>query len=239
VIQELKVVICADDIGVGYLPMLLAQLIDRDINHEFIPVPRPWAWKNKVEAWIEGLGDHQGRACFVDAYDVLMFGTDEELYHKIDVPLIFSGDRENWPVKEFKDLFPDIGVPWRYINAGGLAGEADTLRSFLNWVDSRMILTIPAGAADCEQAQFAQYYLGGHGVIDRQGSIFHSLNKDPKETLIPWSGRWLNTYTGQRPVFIHGAGKSFKSRPDIFPPPAWAYKSWNWYWKWPGWGPKE
>jgi hypothetical protein len=228
-IDELKVVLCADDFTIGYLPMLMAQLSDKDVNHELVAVSKPFAWKKKVRAWLDGLGSHHGKAVFIDAYDVLMFGTAEELYHKITSALIFSGDRVCWPASNLEKRYHDIGTPWKFVNSGGIAGHSDALRDFLNMIHSEMKEVYPPGQLDCEQFNCTVHYLRGKGVIDKDCRIFHSMLNDPPGTLAPidFNGpRWMNTYTGTIPVFIHGQGKSFVSRPDIFPP---RYKNWNWY----------
>ena len=231
-IDELKVVLCADDFRIGYLPMLMAQLSEKDVNHELVLISEPFCWKKKIRAWLDGLGGHRGKAVFIDALDVLMFGTPEELYHKINGSLIFSGDRVCWPLASMEPDYPPLDTPWKFINAGGIAGWADELRDFLHMIYGEMLEVYPAGKLDCEQFYIARHYLRGKGVIDKDCRIFHCMLDDPPGTLITTDAfgvpRCLNTVTGSLPVFVHGQGKSFKDHPEIFPPLD-NYRDWNWY----------
>ena len=230
-IDDLKVIVCADSFTTGYLPMLMAQLVEKDFNHELVMMEKPFAWKKKVKAWLDGLGDHHGKAAFLDAYDVLVFGSPEELYYKISHPLIFSGDRVCWPAMNAAEHYPPAPTPWQYVNCGGIAGYADDLRDFLYMIYGEMTLVYPPGKFDCEQWNATKHYLRGKGIIDHECRIFHCMLGDPPGTLAPVEfpdHRWMNTYTGYLPVFIHGQGKSFKQHPEIFPPLA-NYQDWNWY----------
>lgn len=224
----MKVVIAADDFKAGYLPLLSTQLTAAGMEFEVVPVTKPWAWKKKVEAWIRGIGDHTGKVALVDAYDVLFFGTPEELDAKITSPLIFAGDRVCWPQEQLKPSYPPCHLPWRFVNAGGVAGDGPTVKRFLTFVASLMKLTIPAHRMDCEQNYFTDQYLHGVGGIDIQCNIFHCMLKDPPGTLAPAMGRWMNTVTGTLPVFIHGQGRSYEDRADIFPMRSKDFRIWGW-----------
>jgi len=222
----MKVIICADDFKTGYLTLLSAQLATKGFDYEIVMVSPPWAWKKKIQAWIAGIGGHQGKVCFLDAYDMLCFGTPEELYNKIDSPLIFAGDRCCWPSAPLAWNYPYCNTPWKYVNAGGLAGFAPDVHEFLTRIDGYMKFTYPAKQADCEQLYFTLKYLDGEGRVDSDCRIFHCMLDDPCDILAATGDRFMNTFTGTLPTFIHGQGKSFVTRPDIFPG---EYQSWNWY----------
>ncbi len=169
-----------------------------------------FSWGKRIEWYKEFLNNNiNDKVCVVDGWDMLFFGTTEELEQKVDRPVIFSAERNCWPDKDKMEKYPNCSTPWRFVNGGAFAGNAKDLLEILNGMPD---VNVP----DDDQRYYTDCYLNGIGVLDTQCSLFHSLYNGNASDLVPRHGRYYNTLTKEMPCFIHGNGGSWRSREDIF-----------------------
>lgn len=64
---------------------------------------------------------------FTDGYDTLFLSGEEEILRKFtsfDKPLVFTAEKNCWPDKRLKNLYPFSPTRSRYLNSGGFIGYA-------------------------------------------------------------------------------------------------------------------
>ncbi len=195
--------------ALGFFNTLIAQLEKGKVPFEVGESPM-FTWEGRAHWYRDFLSRNTGQVCLVDGWDTTFWGTRDELEKKIDAPLIFPAERVCWPAPAKPEDFPECDTPWRFINGGGVAGDAQELLRFLPFNQTT--------AAE-DQYYSIKTFLSGVGVRDSRCRLWHNLMGGVPEELIAHKDRWRNTITGEMPCFIHGSGGSHKTRPDIFPAP--------------------
>ena len=143
---------------------------------------------------------------FSDAFDVLFFGTKDEVIWKIpSTHVLCAAERNCYPDPSLASLVRNT-LPWRFVNCGLTAG---TPESFLKWVEKIEVhpLYVPDGL---NQAFFNTLLSRGEhlGELDDITSLFYCLYMDAGELDFD-KGMPINKLCLTRPNFIHFNGKCF------------------------------
>ena len=149
---------------------------------------------------------HCAKLVFTDAWDMLFYGTAEEVFSKIpeDWPLL-AAERNCWPDGYLAAYIKTTGT-WRFVNGGASAG---TPESILKWCDA--VERHPAYHPGYIDQQWLNHRLLDGSmpmVIDVETNLFYCMVMEAGE-LNCKLGKPVNTITGKNPNFIH-----FNSRTD-------------------------
>lgn len=128
----MKVFICADTLG-GHMELLISQLTAAGIPVEWGDRGGNFSWHKRLLWYKDKLTETEGKVILTDGWDVLFQGTHEELDNIITDRIIISADRGCWPDKEVATSYPTSSTPWRYVNAGGIAGESRDILELLTY----------------------------------------------------------------------------------------------------------
>lgn len=143
---------------------------------------------------------------FSDAFDVLFYGTADEVFHKIpDNHVLCAAERNCYPDPSLA-LAIDGHTPWRFANGGLCAGPP---HAFLSWV--REIENHPRYNPQGLNQGFLNLLLAGRShlvSLDSWTKLFYCMYQDRGE--FDWhEGKPINKLCGTTPNFIHFNGKSF------------------------------
>jgi hypothetical protein len=144
------------------------------------------------------------RLILTDGWDMLFYGTREELIAKTPDGVLLSAERVCWPEPELAPRFPDTGTEWRYVNGGGMAGTHKALTAWTEalaayapehgeFVDQRLLNRLRM-----ENAPLAQ--------IDSTTKLFYTMTRESGQLEVR-NGRPYNRFTGEYPNFIHHCAK--------------------------------
>ena len=139
-----------------------------------------------------------------DAWDVLFFGTKEELVSKLPENMIVSAERNCYPEAHLTKEFTSES-PWRFANNGMLAGAPDKL---LRWCDLAE-RNYSGDAQILDQAWFNRRCLDSHLVwLDETTSIFYVVSAWLEDGSLKLRGtRPYNTKYDTFPSLFHFSGK--------------------------------
>jgi len=176
----------------------------------------------------EGTIDPDDPVLLIDGWDCAIVGPAEEFKRKMASPPFsevavpwYAGERICGPdffrASRIDAVTPDLGTPWRYPNAGCMAGRAEAVLTLV-----QDLLEGPGGVAFPEdgndQGRLHEHLLeiGEAGepaplAVDGRCSIFQCLYEqepqwdleDNDENAIP---RLRNRLTGELPIVLHGNG---------------------------------
>jgi hypothetical protein len=203
--EDVVVVLGCSQEGLGLMPLYRKQLEAAGIP-VYIKILTEFA--NTLEAQIidqrEIIAKLDCRKIiFTDAFDVLFYGTKDEVLSKIpDDKVLMGAERINWPpmnppVKSFPG-----NTPWRYSNGGLSAG---TPQAFLNWYD--VIERHPKYVRwykDFNQRLFniMLYERDSSTQLDERTELFYCLPGETDELHFV-DGLPVNTIYNTHPNFIH------------------------------------
>lgn len=189
----------------------------------------PWVgWGTKLVQYQRALSSGLGKeiaprdpVLLIDGWDTAIVGPAEEFREKIANPQFsahpvwYAGERLIGPdffkANRIDAIYPDPGTPWRYPNAGCMAGRADAVLQFLG----DLLEGFPLDGNDQGRLHEHVLELGESGReipawVDSRCSIFQCLYEaeeqwdiEDVETMQP---RLRNKMTGERPVVYHGNG---------------------------------
>jgi hypothetical protein len=141
----------------------------------------------------------------IDAWDILFYGTREELLAKIpENGVIFAAERNCWPDAYLAPCFPGK-TPWRFLNSGTLAGTRD---NFLKWADE--VESHPAYMPEMIDQQWFLHRCAQKSpltVLDDRTEISYCMFLE-KSTLIFKDGKLYNPICDSHPLFLHFNGNS-------------------------------
>ncbi len=159
-------------------------------------------WKFQfIRAMCDRFAEYE-RIAFTDAWDVLFFGTKDDLLLKIVSWPTFSAERNCWP----EDLTSEIvsTSPWRFANAGMLAGSPT---SILRWLET----PCPAENLDVMEQAWLNRRLADHSFplqLDETTRLFYTVSCDREDgALRIRGGKPFNARYGTYPQFLHFAGR--------------------------------
>jgi hypothetical protein len=149
--------------------------------------------------------------CFVDGYDVMQYGTLDEIEEKFKTfkaDLVLSAETYCWPNPWMKHLFPSIGTKYKFPNCGMYIGYGWAVRKLLTWDTYRISFD--------DQGYTHDFYLRQKSckcVLDHDCLVFQNCVFVPMSDFAYFKDRIVNQNKGTRPCFFHFSGGSFKT-PD-------------------------
>lgn len=155
-----------------------------------------------MRAMCEKFIDYE-RIVMTDAFDVLFFGTKQELIDKVSWVPTVSAERNCYPEPSLADKFVDV-TPWRYCNNGMLSGGPDKILAFLRWAERTPDLDI------LDQGWFNRRMADGGMplAIDWYTKVFYVVSATQEDGALKMEGeRPWNSKTGAFPAFFHFSGK--------------------------------
>ena len=179
----------------------------------------------RVSAFLDTLpaSDDDGAVLlYVDAYDALVTGTQQQLLGAYDEALaaynatpgsvLFAAERSCRPDAGLARLYPPHGThpgsPYKYLDAGAYAGSVTALRALFVGVGTTT-------AEVDEQRLLSTYYLltrarsGAPSVMLDAGSrLFMSLDSSTIDVALQPDGAVTNSVTSTRPLVFHAHGSS-------------------------------
>lgn len=141
---------------------------------------------------------------FSDAWDVLFFGSKESLLSTFPEVIVVSAERNCWPEPELKDKIWGAW-PWRYANAGLIAGSTRKIASV-----SANVLRFASDLDILEQAWMNRRLSKSmeFPLLDRTTGIFYTVSDGENSPLSRLSdGRIWNGLCNTFPQFFHFSGK--------------------------------
>lgn len=143
---------------------------------------------------------------FVDAYDVLILATEDEILEKFRQfkrPFVVSAETNCWPLFSREHEFPYSPTPFKFINTGSFIGHVSHIKKVLR--DMKPLI-----AEKCDQHQMAEFFLENKSriTLDNNAELFftlHNLNKDAL-SVDKASKKVKCLLTGSTPILIHGNG---------------------------------
>jgi|SRR5208282_155138 len=189
----------------GLMPHYLKQLSAAEIDVHVEPSEE---FVNTLEAQIRAqrflvnqFSEYQ-KVIFSDAFDVLFFGSKDEVLSKIpEETVVSAAERCCWPDASRVSEYPGR-TPWRFANGGLLAG---TPKSILRWFDDLENHPLyPPTAGDFNQRLFNLLRLETPAMmpLDETTELFYCLPGEKNE-LGCEDGRPINRVCGTRPNFLH------------------------------------
>lgn len=196
----------------GLLPMLEQQLSDAGIAFHVEPIdsmPNNVGNLGTKIKFMHRMLDKFGAAShlvFTDAWDVLFYGTEEEVIGKIPngVPLL-AAERNCWPDAYLAPNFKG-STPWRFVNGGLMAGCPEGIAKWIDEIESH-----PAYIPEMIDQQWLNHRSVNeeHRItpLDRRTELFHCCLMDQGELQFE-NGRPINMLCGTHPNFLHFNGKT-------------------------------
>jgi len=145
-----------------------------------------------------------------DAYDVLFYGTHEELIAKAPSKILFSAERNCYPESAHAYRIHGPG-PWKYVNAGTLAANREYLLKWLESIEND-------GELDILDQRWYNRRLADSRTevvpLDYDTNIFYVVSGELEDGALkikdnrPW-----NESRGTFPNFLHFSGST--SNPDV------------------------
>lgn len=147
---------------------------------------------------------HYQKLVFSDGFDVVFFGTKQDVLAKIPTDcVLLAGEKNCYPNAHLRDTFPG-STPWRFVNGGLSAG---TPLSYLMWCDR--VLSHPAYQPMYLNQEFCNLIAHSGSAwfrIDERTELFYCLFGGYAELEFE-NGLPVNTLCGTRPNFAHCNGK--------------------------------
>ncbi len=196
----------------GLLPLYRQQLTDAGIDlhvENFSNIPGierggelGWAVQQQRRL-VEKFLDYE-KLVITDAWDVVFYGTKEDVLKKIPEDKVLLGAERNcYPDPSLAGRMPGT-TPWRYVNGGMSAG---TPENYLRWFEK--LERHPWFVPGClNQAFYNELRAQGSELtpIDEQTELFYCFFLEVNE--LQWeNGLPVNTVLGTRPNFLHFNGK--------------------------------
>lgn len=152
------------------------------------------------------------RIVFTDAWDVLFFGSKEELCWKIP-PLLISAERNCWP-DESLAVSNTLRGPWKYPNPGMMCGYPDYIVRWLDHISDEETFDDRLDLMDQLWCNHCAYSTLGVIPLDSRATVFYVVSADKENMeLTIRDGRPYNSRYRTFPSFFHFAGPC---HPDPF-----------------------
>jgi hypothetical protein len=158
--------------------------------------------------------------CFVDAYDVLVYGSQDEIvkkFKKYECELLLGAELNCYP-ERYRQYIQD-SCKYAYPNSGGYIGYVKAIKRLLFWKPVDIIQRICANGGD--QAYFMEYYICDkkNVKLDNKCEIFQNMHWVSWRDVEYIDSRFYNKVMNTFPCFFHFNGGSFltDSGNDIMP----------------------
>jgi len=166
-------------------------------------VRRLGAYLKHLHGMLDRYGDCK-KLIIADAWDMLFYGTAEEVYAKVPRDMVLMGAERNcWPDASLAPYYPG-NTPWRFLNSGLMASSPDY---FADWF--AMIEKCEAyHPGFIDQQWFSHRYLDKSlpMELDTETDLGYCMFLEAGE-MQPVDGRPHNILTGTFPNFVHFNGK--------------------------------
>lgn len=141
---------------------------------------------------------------FVDAYDVLILSTPQEVEEKIQdrSKMLVSTEKGCWPDASLKYEYPETKHEWKYVNSGTYYAPREV---FMQLFESN-----PPQYESDDQLWLSLMFLGNRGKInpDYDCEVFQCYSFIAEDDFSYDNGRVRNLKTESTPTFLHGNGKT-------------------------------
>ena len=141
----------------GLLDIYERQLADAGIDFYLCPILPLTTWEQlstigftigMVREMLDRFKDYE-HIVFTDAYDMLFFGTQEEVIGKLDRgnilllqnPILMAAEKNCFPDPTVADKIRG-DTPWRYANGGCFAGTHTALARWIDYLESMLMRSI-------------------------------------------------------------------------------------------------
>jgi hypothetical protein len=191
-----------------------AALCDYKINYI---IPSVWhGYQDKLFYMRDAIKDIPADdiICFVDAYDVIAYGSEDELVTKFkehNCDFLISCEANCYP-GEFKDQHPILNTKnvYKYINSGTYIGYQFAVNDFLTWKSSEEIEKYCREGTDQYylMCYFRDHYKTKRIVLDYGQTIFQVMYGISWHDFEVIDGRVYNTILKTMPCFLHFNGES-------------------------------
>lgn len=145
---------------------------------------------------------------FVDAYDVLILSTPQEVEEKIQdrSKMLVSTEKGCWPKSDLASEYPLIKHEWKYVNSGTYYAPRE---AFMKLFESN-----PPQYESDDQLWLSLMFLGNRGKInlDYDCEVFQCHSFVAEDDYEYKDGRVYNLKTQSKPSIIHFNGKSDNSK---------------------------
>ena len=191
-----------------------AALCDYKINYI---IPSVWTgYQDKLFYMRDAIKDIPAGdiICFVDAYDVIAYGSEDELVSKFkehNCDFLISCEANCYP-GEFSDKHPILNTKtvYKFINSGTYIGYRHAVWDFLTWKSVEEIVKYCKHGTD--QYYLMSYFLEYHKtkriVLDYGQTIFQVMYGISWHDFEITDGRVYNTILKATPCFLHFNGES-------------------------------
>ena len=167
-----------------------------------------WSMEASLSLWRRVAEKHGDCKYLVltDAWDVLFYGTCDEVVSKIpDKGILLAAERNCFPDAYLANEFPGE-TPWRYVNGGISAGRPE---EYMRWCDA--IERDPSYLSGMMNQQWLNHCRLRNSEItsklDDKTELVYCMCLESGE-MQPANGRPVNALTGTTPNFIHFNGKT-------------------------------
>lgn len=158
----------------------------------------------KIKNFREALEKYRAkRIVFSDAWDVLFYGTKDEVISKIP-DVLCAAERNCWPDAYLAEYFKG-GTPWKFFNGGLMAGTRDGLLDWLERIEKHP--QYQPKLIDQQWFNFRLMECDPIAPVDEYTRLFYCMILEQGELQFK-NGRPANTLLGTAPNFIHFNGKT-------------------------------
>jgi hypothetical protein len=151
--------------------------------------------------------------CFIDAYDVLVNQSIDNLLEKFyyyNCDLLIGAELNCYPLM-YKIMYPELNSKYKYVNSGGYIGYKHALQKLFNWKSYNDIYKICSNGGD--QSYFTEYFLSNSSnkiKLDNECLIFQNMHLVNWNELSFNSGKLYNNILKTSPCFIHFNGGTWQ-----------------------------
>ena len=141
---------------------------------------------------------------FVDAYDVLVLSTPQEVEEKIQdrTKMLVSSEKGCWPESGLASQYPKTTSEWKYVNSGTYYAPREAVMQLFE--------SKPANYTDDDQLWLSLMFLENPDkiVLDYDCEVFQCHSFVAEDDYEYKDGRVYNLKTQSKPCIIHFNGKS-------------------------------
>lgn len=203
--RDLVRVVSACSMRAGLVQIYEKQLFDAGIGF-YLSEEKLKYLGDLVDFWKKSLDMHGDAetVVFTDAWDVLFYGTAQEVHDKIpEDKVLLAAERNCWPDSYLADEIAG-STPWRYPNGGFSAGRPE---AFSKWIEA--VENHPAYHRNFINQQWYLHRCVDKSIemtLDTKTELVYCMFMDSGE--MQFDTRPYNTITGTRPNFVHFNGQS-------------------------------
>ena len=174
-------------------------------------------YKDKITAMRHAINDLDDKdiVCFVDAYDVLINDSSDEIkrrFFRKQCDLIFGAEMCCYPEKHLarhieynKNISKKTRTNHVYLNAGGYIGYVHAIRKMLYWKSDNEIYYSCSDGTD--QAYMMEYLFENPEVkLDTEADIFLNMHKVDWKEIYIFNGKIRNKALNNEPCIVHFNG---------------------------------